>query len=94
VYAVITRRTIKVNTNSTEAFAPRTSNTEKLTVSGPFGSVEESGKACLAALATHTCLEAQIWSAAQIADKLSKTYNLTHGLESALREAQRLVEVC
>jgi hypothetical protein len=66
MYVVLITRVIKVNTGATEKFAPRTANRQTLTCSGPFGNLKAAQHAVLTALGTHTCIDAQIWSAEQI----------------------------
>lgn len=65
MYFVITNRVVKFNTGATEKFAPRTSNNTIYTASGPF-SPKQARQAAVAALSTHTCLEAQVLSLDQL----------------------------
>lgn len=68
MYVLICNRVVKRNTGSTEKFAPRTANYESLKVSGPFRSFKAAQRAAETALSTHTCLDAQVWNAEQVAE--------------------------
>jgi len=65
-YVVITARVIKVNTGSTEKFAPRSSNNTRLYASGPY-SLKTAQRVAEAAMGQHTTLMAQIWSEEAVA---------------------------
>lgn len=90
MFVLITNRLVKVNTGSTSQYAPRTQNREILTVSGPFPSLKIAQRAALTVLGVHTCLDAQVWSAAQIVAKIRDGSN-SHELHAVLREAARLL---
>jgi hypothetical protein len=94
MYVVICKRVVKMNTHATEKFAARSANETRLYVSGPFVSLKTAQRAALAALATHTCLDAQVWSGEQVRDTHARGYS-GNGAEKhdALREALRLVSV-
>lgn len=90
MFVLITTRVVKKNTGATEKFAPRSVNATDTYVSGPFLSLKAAQRACLTALGTHTCLDASIWSEAQVADRMKHGGSaLRMDEERAMRAAQR-----
>lgn len=72
---LIVRRVVKINTHVADKYAPRTSNVIKGYVSGPFASLKAARRAVAAALATHTALDAQVWTEEQIRTQHAKGYS-------------------
>ncbi len=91
MYVLITTRVVKINTGSTEKFAPRTANSTSMHVSGPFGA-KSAQRAALAALATHTCLDAQIWSEAKIREAYEHRSSLSYFMAECVRRAVELID--
>lgn len=71
MYVVITKRIYKVGTAATQKFAPRSTNRTEMHVAGPFRTQRAAERAALAALSTHTCLGAQVWSRAAVEARLA-----------------------
>lgn len=92
MFVMVTKRVVKHNTGATAKFAPRTTNAETLTVSGPFADRERAERAMLAALATHTCLSAQILDDAAVGALLRGGSWSGHDVYEMAREATRLLQ--
>lgn len=93
MFVVIVERVVKINTGTQEKYAPRTANQTRLTVSGPFGTLRGAERAVAAALTTHTCLAAQVWSACQVAAEIAKGYGtIGEARMSAMVAAQRCID--
>lgn len=93
MYVLICKRVVKFNTGSTEKFSPRSANRAGLYVSGPFTSLRMAQRAAITALATHTCLDAQVWSERQVqAEAVKGSVRLGEERYDAMREAARLFE--
>ena len=90
MYVLIVRRLVKMNTGNTEKFSPRTVNRECLRVSGPFLSLKAVQRAVLAVLATHTALDAQVWSEAQLQESSAKALRWEE--KDAILEGVRLIQ--
>jgi len=92
MFVLICQRVVKVNTGAREKFAPRSANQTRLSVSGAFLTIKSAQRAALVALGTHTCLDAQIWSDKQIAEKHAKGYGSNGDLvQNTMNEAMRLL---
>ena len=93
MFFVLTHRVVKHSNPGATGFAPRSTNVTSLSVSGPFDRREVAEKATTAALATHTCTEAQVWSAEQITAKLAQgSASMPYDLYNALIKASQLFD--
>lgn len=92
MYVVIAKRVLKVGTGATAKFAPRTANRIFLTVSGPFTSLAAAQHAVLQALGTHSCLDAQAWSAEAVQKRRAQGSSRgTHEEQEIFRRAEELL---
>lgn len=91
MFVLICNRVVKRNTGATAKFAPRSANNETLHVSGPFATFGAAQKAALAALSTHTCLDAQILGADQVAAEVAKGSTIPHDRYTVARRAADLL---
>lgn len=55
--------------------APRSSNDETKRFSGPFAKLRSAERCMASILATHTALDAVIWSEAQVREQAAKPYS-------------------
>jgi hypothetical protein len=62
-------------------------------VSGPFLSLKAAQRAALTVLGTHTCMDAQVWSADQVNERAALRGSLRQAEADAIREAQRLLAI-
>jgi hypothetical protein len=94
MFVVLTRRVIKVNTGSTEKYAPRSANRISRQVSGPFPSLRVAQKAAFRCLGVHTCIDAQVWNEAQIREEFDKGYARNgNDMFEVLKEAVRMLDM-
>lgn len=98
MYYLLTTRVVKTNTNAREKFAPRTTNTEFNSISGPFRKKITAERAAVAAMATHTCLSAQITTGEQLIaqyDRFTMTghYGEAKSIEGLVRVVRELAAV-
>lgn len=93
MFFVLVKRVVRyVTSNSADRFQPRTANRESWTVNGPFTRRKTAEQAAMAALGQHTCLLAQVMSAAALeslaaADSFDQP---DHALGVELRRARKL----
>lgn len=66
MYFVLTIRAIKVATGTTERYGARTSTRTGPYIAGPFTEIGTAEQAALAAMAVHTCLNAQVVTLEQL----------------------------
>jgi hypothetical protein len=92
MFVVMIERVVKMNTGSTEKFAPRSSNHKTWHFAGPFRTRRAAERSAVAALATHTCLCAQVWSEADLESwRDPQRYGSNYGLENAVIDARKRV---
>jgi hypothetical protein len=86
MFVLFIRRAIKVNTNATAKFAPRSANHEVWKTAGPFSSKRNAERAMLAAMSTHTCIGAVIVARDDCDDFMHK-----NDWNGSMNEVRRLV---
>lgn len=79
MYMIRVTRVVKKNTNSTEKFSPRTANHETKHFCGPFRTLKAAERTMCAILATHTCIDAIIWTEEQIRNATSSDKAFDYG---------------
>jgi hypothetical protein len=72
VFFCIIKSVVKHNTGAKEKYAPRSVNVESWDVAGPFTKLGTAERAAASVLSRHTCLTAQVYSQAGLAEYIHK----------------------
>lgn len=96
MYFLLAKRVVRHaanNQGSADRFAARSTNVESWTVSGPFAKRASAERAAVNALATHTCVEAQVLDADQLGwlAKANSFDQPNYAAQKAARQATKLL---
>lgn len=93
MFMILVTRVVKKNTGAREKFAPRTANDTTRHFCGPFQKIRSAERAMASILATHTALDAVIWSEAQVREQAAKSYSENpYGFGDVLKAAVKALD--